>query len=290
MKQLRYIAEAVLLYAAFVVFKAMGPKAASETGGWIGRTIGPRLGASRKARANLQHAMPHLNDAERECIVRDMWDNLGRVIAEYPHLQAIVTNYVEVVGEEHIKSIDKDNPCVAIGAHCANWELFPFYFNYKLEWPAATIYREPNNSYVGALLSHARNPEKRGAYIAKSQSGTREMVKSIRDGGKVCILIDQKYNQGIPAKFFGHPAMTSTAFAQLSMKYDAPIIPLRVERVKGCSFRITLYAPLVTTGRAEEDIVDEAHGLLETWIKERPGQWLWIHRRWNSKTLTHQIP
>jgi Kdo2-lipid IVA lauroyltransferase/acyltransferase len=283
-KNLRYGAEALVLYAAFAFFRLFSPVAASNIGGWIGRTIGPRLAASRKAINNLQNAFPGMDSHETQKIVIGMWDNLGRVMAEYPHLKKITLNHLEIIGENHLHTIGKENPCVIFGGHLANWELLPFYFNYRLDWPVSGVYRAPNNPYVEKLLDRARNPEQKGAYIPKSKKGTREMVETLRSGERVLILIDQKYNEGIPANFFGRPAMTSTAFAQLARKYDCPIVPLQIERVKECDFRLTIHPPFA----AENDdaaTVLKAHGMLEGWIGQHPGQWLWLHRRWDSKAL-----
>ena len=285
MKNIRYFLEAVVLWMAFLVFRMMSAENASNWGGWIGGTIGPKLAASRKAITNLQNAFPDMPLDDANKIVIDMWDNLGRVIAEYPHLKDIILNHVKIVGEDNLHAIGKDNPCVIIGGHLANWELLPFFFNYKIDWPVSGIYRAPNNPFTEKLLDSCRNPEKRGTYIAKSQQGAREIVKTLRNGERLAVLIDQKYNQGIPVEFFGRPAMTSPSFAQLAQKYDCPVLPFQVERLNGCNFRLTIHPPFRTEGRADDAIVLHAHALLEDWIAKRPGQWLWLHRRWDSKAL-----
>ncbi len=285
MKTARYLIEAAILGIAFLVFRIMPPEKASACGGWIGRIVGPRLAASRKAITNLQNAFADMPAEDARKIVLDMWDNLGRVVAEYPHLKNIILNHVTIVGEDNLLAIGKDNPCVIIGGHLANWELLPFYFNYKIDWPVSGIYRAPNNPFTEKLLDACRNPEKRGTYIAKSQQGAREIVKTLRKGERLAVLIDQKYNQGIPVEFFGRPAMTSPSFAQLAEKYDCPILPFQIERLSGCNFRLTIHPSFRTEGRSEEAVVLHAHGLLEDWIAKKPGQWLWLHRRWDSKAL-----
>lgn len=285
MKKIRYMAEAVIVWIAFLIFRMMSPERASDCGGWIGRTIGPHLGASRKAITNLQNAFPDMPYDEVQKIVVEMWDNLGRVMAEYPHMKEIVLNHVEVVGEENLLAIGKDNPCVAFSGHLANWELMPFYFNYKIDWPSSGVYRAPNNPYTEVILDMCRHPERRGRYIPKSQQGARDIVKTLRNGERLLILIDQKYNQGIPIEFFGRPAMTSPAIANLAQKYDCPLLPVQMERLKGCKFRLTLHPTVRAEGRGEEAVLLQANALLEDWIAKRPAQWLWLHRRWDSKAL-----
>lgn len=288
MKNLRYRAEAVLVQILFVVFRVIGMDASSATGGWIGRTIGPRLAASRKAKANLMAALPGQSDDDYNRIIRDMWDNLGRVIAEYPHLLSIIRERIEVEGADIARSMPADKPLIIMGAHYGNWELLPFYFNYVLKRPMAAVYRVPNNPYTEKILDLCRNPEPQGTYIPKSTRGARQIFKLLDDKGWLAILIDQKYNQGIAVPFFGRPAMTSDSFAQLSARYDCPILPLQIERLKGCHFRLTVHAPFYGAGKNAYDTVMDAHALLESWIRKNPGQWLWLHRRWDSKALKEE--
>lgn len=112
-------------------------------------------------------------------------------------------------------------------------------------------------------------------------------MKTLKDARSLGILIDQKYNEGIEADFFDMPAMTNPIFVQLCQRYKCPLIPVRNERLDGCSFRLTSYPPLETfnadgTSRPVEDVIKDAHQLLETWIKERPEQWMWLHHRWKD--------
>jgi KDO2-lipid IV(A) lauroyltransferase len=124
--------------------------------------------------------------------------------------------------------------------------------------------------------------EHEGAYIPKSSKGARDMVRVMQDGGKLGILIDQKYNKGLEVPFFGRPAMTSEAFAQLAQKFECPILPIRVERIKGCHYRVTVYPPMAQVQDDVFQTVKNAHHILEDWISARPGQWLWLHRRWKA--------
>lgn len=287
MKKIRYLIEALFLWLLLNFFKLLTPDAASNMGGWIGRTVGPRLAASRKAKANLTKAFPEKTDGQCNDIIKGMWDNLGRVMAEYPHLKAITMRHLEIVGMEHLEKIGKNGRCVLISSHLANWEIPAFFFNARIEWPAAALYREPNNPYTAALLNSCRLMDKDSPlYVPKSSKGARQMVKILQDGGKIGILIDQKYNKGLAVPFFGRPAMTSEAFAQLAEKYDCPILPVVVERIKGCQFRITFEPPLEQASNDVYETVCRANALLERWIRKNPSQWLWLHRRWDSKAVT----
>jgi len=277
MKRIGYFLEGIGLWIALLVFRCLPYRTASNFGGWIGRTIGPRLAASRKAYNNLAQALPGKPQADYDGYVRDMWDNLGRVIAEYPHLLKMI-EAAEIVGEDHIQSLPES--FVIIGGHLANWELLPFYFNYRLNKPITGIYRAPNNPYSEKLLDRCRNPENKGLYAPKSTGGSRTIIKTLQEGGRVGILIDQKYNQGLKADFFGRPAMTSPSFVQLARKYDCPIVPLWIERIDGAKCRLVIEPPFKVDNRSDDDMIAYAHSLLERHILKNPGQWLWLHRRW----------
>lgn len=282
MKKLRYAFEALVLILFYGICDILPPAAASAFGGWIGRTVGPRLAASRKARTHLRESLPTLENALIERHIAGMWDNLGRVMAEYPHLSAIGAHRVTLHGAGHVQaSLDRNTPVILFGAHLANWEVMAPAVYYQLGARLGLVYRAPNNPVSGKLLDYARSLHGTLKTLPKSKSGTRQLVQALKDGESIGILIDQKYNEGIPVPFFGRPAMTSPAFAQLARKYQATLIPFRCVRKPGCHFDVIFEAPLHTD---DEDVLvmRRAHERLESWIEARPGEWMWLHRRWGS--------
>ncbi len=281
MKHIRYILEALLLGFLLILSKCLPVSLASNMGGWIARTIGPRLAASRKALRNLKMTMPHLTPSEQSKIISGMWDNLGRVMLEYPHLKNIAAKRTEIIGAEIFDTL-KNKPAIFISAHTGNWECCPPAIYLQTGYQSASIYRAPNNPYSDWLLKRARSLKGKLSTIPKSKSGTRNIVTALKNNQGLGILIDQKYNPGIKMDLMGAPAMTSPIFAQLAQKFDCPLIPLQIERLKGAKFRITVHPPIKTKDRAVEDIVAQSHDILEKWIKDKPAQWLWLHRRWMS--------
>lgn len=282
-RRLRYALETAAVYAVYGVFRIMPLETASNAGGSLLKKIGPRMGISRVARKNLDRAFPEKTPEEKEKILFGMWENLGRTIAEYPHLRDIAPN-IEVAGTEHIHAAKTSGkPAILFSGHLANWEVGAVGVK-KNGLSTHLVYRKPNNPGIDGLLRRARDSGAAG-HIRKGREGAREIVSVLRDRGAVGMLVDQKLNEGIPIPFFGHDAMTAHAIAHFALRFGCTLYPSRVERLNGTRFRLTILPPLTIkeTGDKEADIrriMTDINALLEGWIRERPEQWLWIHRRW----------
>ncbi|AWU93115.1 lauroyl acyltransferase [Azospirillum ramasamyi] len=279
-----YKLEAALVHGVCALFRALPLDRASALGGWIGRTAGPLLPKNARARRNLTRAFPEKSRAEIDAILRDMWDNLGRTIAEFPHLEQIGRERVEVVGVEHVDALRDDGKAgLMVSGHLANWEVQSVVARMRgLE--LGLVYRAPNNPIVGELLVKLRGAAT-GMQIPKGPDGARILLRHLTRGGHAGMLIDQKMNDGIPVPFFGRDAMTAPAAAVLGMKMKLPLCPARTERLEGAHFRITVLPPeeYPTSGDRNADariLMERLNRLLEDWIRDKPAQWLWIHRRW----------
>ncbi len=287
LRRVRHVGEYVLVRALLGVFGLLSIDRASALGGALCRTVGPRLGISNRARINLERAFPEYGAAAREAVLAGMWDNLGRVLAEYPHLDRFLDpggERIEVVGGEHIRALRDDGiGGFCVGGHIGNWEIPPV-LGAREGLPLAHVYRALNNPLLDRFLRRLRAPAG-GSHHAKGPSAARGTVAALRRGAHIGILVDQKFNEGIAAPFFGRDAMTSTTPARLAFRYDVPIVCVRLERLGGARFRFTVTPPLrlPDTGDREADIASVTRSIntmLEGWIRERPEQWLWLHRRW----------
>lgn len=288
---------------------------ASAFGGLAARTIGPRLPVSRIATRNLTLAFPEKSALEIASIVKRMWDNLGRTVAEYPHLGSLwdketlkqfqaldlaeVTGrsdktpivlkgpITELVGAENLlRALYHKGPRIIFTAHMGNWEILPLN-SLVCGVPVAALYREPSNPYVARLIARMRSGS--GVYIPRGvvgYSGAISSAKVLEDGGCLGLLVDQKVmSGGIIVPFFGRPAAMIDSPARLALRYNCPIFGAWTQRLPGRRFRIHVTPPLEIPTDGDRDsrvrrIVETISDHLESWIRAQPDQWLWLHDRW----------
>lgn len=280
-KKIRYSIEALTLSIFMIISKLLPLDWASAMGGFIGRTLGPRMAVSRKAKAHLQIAFPDIDESRINEIITGMWDNLGRVMMEYPHLTKIGKERTEIVGTDILERY-RSQPTLIISGHFANWECCPPALYLQHNHQASPIYRAPNNPLSDKMLEYTRSLAGKIKAIPKSKSGTRHIFNALKEGRFIGMLLDQKYNEGVAVNFFGKPAMTSPIFVQLAQKFNCPVIPLRIERTNGANFKITIEEPIDIRGKTPETVISEIHTMFEQWITDRPEQWLWLHKRWGN--------
>jgi Kdo2-lipid IVA lauroyltransferase/acyltransferase len=284
MKKMRYIGEHLFLLILHGICRIMPWTWASKIFGITAACLGSRMAINRKA---MRHIMAALvcNEEKARVIAKGHWNNLGRVMAEYPHLKTIATHHVTFRGLEHlIRLRDDGKGGILFGAHLGNWEVIPHALLHHTGLAMHPVYRAPNNPYVDKRLHAYRAPKGSLTPYSKSRQGMVGMVKALKSGEHLGLLIDQKYNEGVEANFFGIPAMTGTAFIELAIKYDCPLVPIRCIRENN-GFIIEACTPIATKNREVMDVLNDAHALLEKWIKQYPDQWLWLHRRWKNKDL-----
>jgi KDO2-lipid IV(A) lauroyltransferase len=290
-KRLRYLAEAAGFYTMIGFFRLIGLDAASALCGWIGRTLIAPTGLSRLAHQNLRIVFPEIGDKDANAIVRGMWDNLGRVAAEYAHLTKISLHgkapRIHMTGhDEALKAYTPGQGVLLVSGHFANWEVM-------LTAAAGTglqggiVVRPANNPYVDAYLERTRSTIGMKEIIPKGASGLRRMYALLREGGAICILVDQRTSEGILAPFFGREVLTTPAPAALALKLNALVVPVSIERKRGSRFHVHIH-PVVTlpdTGDADRDLLALTtilNEFIEERIRARPHEWLWIHRRWTD--------
>lgn len=272
--------QALPVIIIYYILKMLPIDWASDGMGALARFVGPHLKVSDLGRKNLSLAFPKKTSQEREFILKGVWENLGRVVGEFPHMDTIATSpsRVEVVNGDLIDKLrDDGRPGIFVAAHLANWEL-PHLTVTDHGLAIALISRPPNNWILRGFLEYVRRNDL-VQLILKGSSGSKELLKLLQQGGHVGILVDQRLSEGELIPFFGRDALTAMGPSKLAAKYNAPLVPVQVERLRGAHFRVTFHAPL--TLKATPDKTTKAlNEIIEKWIRQNPEQWLWLHNRW----------
>lgn len=274
---------------AFHIFRLVPIRRASGFVGRVAKWLGPKLSISKRARRNLIQAFPEKTTAEIDRLVWEMWESLGQTAAEFCHMDRFDTldpDHIEIVGAEHLEAMrDDGETALMFSAHLANWEVAGL-AAIQRGMDLIGIYRRANNPLVERLFLNSRGwPE--GSLIPKSERGARQCFIEMRRGRHLCLLMDQKLNEGIEVPFFGRPAMTSTMLAKYALYFRCPVHPVSIRRMGLCRYRLEVEEaiPLPETGDTDKDVeilTRAATDRIEAWVRRDPSQWLWLHNRWKA--------
>ncbi|MCA0272729.1 MAG: lysophospholipid acyltransferase family protein [Proteobacteria bacterium] len=251
--------------------------------GWvISRLVAPLAGYTRRVRENLALVCPDLPEAEVRRLVRAVPDNVGRTTIEL------------YSGKDFIDRI-RDLPLTGPGAaalEAAHAEGRPVilatghFGNYDVARGALVA----RGYSVGGLYKPMTNPLFNAHYVAaiseigkplfpRGPRGLGDMVRFLKSGGMLGIVMDQRMIHGIPATFFGARALTATSAADLALKYGADLIPIYgIRRPDGLNFDIHVEKPIPHSDAAT--MTQAVNDNLEALVRQHMDQWFWIHRRW----------
>jgi KDO2-lipid IV(A) lauroyltransferase len=266
---------------------------ADRLGRLMGR-LGPHLSEHRVGRANLAAAYPTKTPEEIETILRGVWDNLGRVVAEYAHLDRLwdydvarpsgtrIENWDEAI-DRLLRLREQGKPVLVFAAHLGNWEL-PALAAAALGVRTAVLYRAPSIGDIAAAVKGIR-AQGMGELIPTGPDAAFRCAAAIERGTSVAMLVDQHFSRGVEVEFFGRRCLANSLIARLAREYECPIHGTRVIRTPGHRFRIDL-TEAITPPRASDGRIDlkgcmqTITSVVEGWVREHPEQWLWLHRRW----------
>lgn len=291
LKHLRHLLEYAffLLYRRFLLI--LGLERAANICSFFARKIGPALKVSKIAKNNIKTTIgKDLSDKKLNQLIDQLWDHFGRYIAEFVYTPELSTEeinqYVKIEGLENAqKFVNAGKPFLLCLAHVGNWDFL--IRNITALYPKFTIiYRKANNPYVDKAIIDSRTTEGVNL-VAKGNAGAKDLIRAIKSGSAIAMLVDQKMNDGIEVPFMGKPAMTANAIAKLSLQFDMPIVPAQIVRVNGSHFKAIIYPELKynISGDKEKDSYDimlQINQIIEGWIRQHPEQWFWFHNRWKK--------
>ena len=297
--RLRRAANALLGFITVHLLRAarlVPPDTMSNITGRIVRTIGPWLPEHRLGRANLVAAFPEKSPDEIERILRGVWENLGRVGAEFAHIDRLWDyDPAKGTGRRILRSDDSERlvqklrddgkPALVFAAHIANWELAAVAARmYGLD--STVLYRRPNLKAVSDAVVEMRSGCM-GTLMPTTMSAPVKLAEALQRGSHVAMLVDQWYGRGVPVTFFGRRTLANPLIARLARQIECPIHGIRVVRHPGGRFSLhmteAIEPPRDAAGKIDvEATMQVITGVIEGWVREHPEQWLWLHRRWRE--------
>ena len=262
--------------------------------GRIARLIGPALPEQRIGRANLTAAFPEKPPQEIEAILAGVWDNLGRVGAEFAHIDHIwdydpahpENSRIEISSRTHelfARLKNDDKPALIFASHLGNWE-FPALAGPAHGVDSAVLYRRPNSAAADRIINEMRRVNM-GELIPAGRDAPFRLAEALEQGKHVGMLVDQYWTGGVEVTFFGRKTRANPTLARLRRHVECPIHGARIIRLPGNRFRAELSEEVqpVRDAAGEIDIqgtMQAITSVVEGWIREYPDQWLWLHRRW----------
>ena len=288
-----WLLDLLLIGLLYGLFRLLPVAWASRAGDWLGRRIGPWF-RSRcdHMRANLGLAFPDKSPAEIERLLPEIWGNGGAVLGEFPHLPRIVDprhDYLDIRFEQDIPTYsDPTRPAVFVTAHIANWEAAGASLH-RYGVPLVALYTPLANPWLEKLLRRSRRAL--GCELISRDASMRPFVQAVRNGRSVAMIMDRRIDQGVPIPFFGADKPSSTLAARLALKFDCPLVPVKIERRGGPRFTVTFCRPLTpadptaTADAQARDLTRQIHRHFEQWITERPGAWFCSKKIWSSAIL-----
>jgi KDO2-lipid IV(A) lauroyltransferase len=248
MKKIKYFIQFIVIIFFFIIFKILGYKISSEIGGKLFEIVGPIFRSKKLIHSNIKKAIPHLNFKDIEIITKSMWNNYGRVFAEYMFIKDFrlgkLNSKIKIEGQEILEQIKIQNiPTVFISGHFSNFELMAMHIE-KSGIKLSAIYRPLNNIFLNRIMENIRTK-----YICKNQikkgiGGMKKLIKLQKNNCSTALMIDQRVSEGIKSNFFNQEALTTTIPAQLVKKFNMPVVPIFIERINKTSFKISIKKPI----------------------------------------------
>ena len=285
MKYFNYFFQFLFVVFFFSLFKFLRLNFSSKIGGKLFEKIGPLFRSKKLIQKNIKRAFPHINEENSDKIKKLMWNNYGRLFAEYIFIKEFrngkYSSNIEIEGQDILEKIkETGQQVVFVSGHFSNFELMAMHLE-KTGIKLCAIYRPLNNIFLNPLMEKIRNKYICKYQIKKGIGGVKSLIKLTKNNFSTALMIDQRVSEGILSNFFQKPALTTTIPAQLVKKFNIPIVPVYIERVRDIHYKIVINKPIVfTKDNTIQKMTDDLNLILEKMILKKPEQWIWTHNRW----------
>ena len=286
MKKIIYFIEFIFVYIFFIFFKLLGYRISSNFGFFIGKFFGPIFRSKKSIIENIKKSNIAIKKNHKD-IAGNVLGNYGRIFAEYPFLKNFrngdLNNFIEINGKNYLEIIKKEKKSVVfVSGHFNNFELMAMQIE-KMGIELSAIYRPLNNTFLNKIMENIRTKYICKNQIKKGRAGTRQILKDLKKGNSVALMIDQRVREGSKVKFFGNLATTTSIPAQLIKKYKCELVPIYIERKDKYYFKMHISKPIkISSQKNTEDITLFLNTILEKMILKNVDQWIWTHNRWKK--------
>jgi len=282
--------------SALVTLGRLPAPAAYSAGRAMGKLAYLLAGDLRRTGAiNLRLAFPEKSDEERAQLLRETFDSLGRLLGLFSQMasrsRADLKQLIEVHGWENVEAAKAAHGehLILYTGHLGAWELTSFGFS-LLEYPFTFLVRRLDNPWIEELVDNVR--KKFGNETIDKLSAARSMLKILRSGeASLGLLPDLNTldDEAIFVDFMGVPAATTFVVAKLAVRTKTPLVPVFApwsEEKRKYLLIVEPMIPVETTGDEEADVrhlTIKFTERIENQIRQYPGQWLWVHKRWKTR-------
>ncbi len=259
--------------------------------GWVAsRIVAPIAGYRRRIRQNLHYTFPDMVAADIDRIVRDVPNNMGRVIIEVFSGQEFVDRIRNIpMHGQGVDALDQahaaNRPVILVSGHFGNYEV-PRAALIARGFRVGALFKPMKNKYFAVRFEKAFSGIGEPVF-RRGRRGFGEMLRFVRSGGMTAFLIDQYMGHGESLSFLGKPARTALSAAELALKYDALLVPVYgIRQPNGLDFEILIEPPIPHTTASE--MTQAINDSLDRLVRQHMDQWLWVHRRWKPERKDSQ--
>lgn len=289
----RYRLEQFFFEAVLLLVRILPRALVLTAGRWFGKFARVVDGRHRRvAMDNLALAFPGMEKAQRAAVLLKCYEFFGMYLFDmltcFPKFPPERMKDFEYEGLDHVEEAYRGKKGVILfTGHYGGWEMIAMAQGFK-GYPMGLIARKLDNPYLHGLLQTLRCST--GNFVIDKKEGFRPMLKAMKEGKGLAILIDQNVTteERVFVDFFGRPASTTPAVGLLKLKTDAPVIVAFALPLPGGRYRFSYSKPLDVplTGDRKVDVLritQECTKVLEDQIRRHPEYWLWMHRRWKTR-------
>jgi len=286
--------EYAVVWISVKLFGALPRSWARALGAWVGMGALSLLGRLRKVGLrNLELAFPEKSVEERAQILRQLFRNLGWLLAEFCQMPgytaANTQGFLRYDGLEHyLNARAKGKGVLIVTGHLGAWELSSFYHS-LMGHPMSMVIRRLDNAKVDQLVNGIRCLH--GNRVLHKDDFARGLLGAMRHGESVGILMDTNMTppQGVFVPYFGRLACTASGLARVALKTGATVLPGFMLWEDAAQKYVLHFGEEIVFDRTGDDEVDtvantaKCTAAIEAYVRQYPDQWLWMHRRWKTR-------